>query len=677
MNTLTGVVRILLLAICPFLAMAQVSDDFSDGDYSNNPTWSGTPDAWTINNFQLRSSTTGTVSPFYLSTSSALTAGIWRSYFRYASLIPTSGNHAEYWVMADNEDLSLAQNGYFIRIGDTDKDICLYKSVNGVSSKIIDGPNQIIASASNSGFVRLTRTAGGQFSLWAIKINGSSDSLLMGTTTDAEIDSSSHLGVLVKSTASNFGKQYFDDFLAVGPAFVDLVPPTLLSAVLVNPSEIDLNFDEALDENFSVQLTNYFIAPAIPILSATLSPNQKTVRLLLSQAFAVGVPYTVEVQNSKDTLGNVQIVLQYKVLTYNPDVPYRSIVINELMVAPLSTATTTVPQVEWIELHNPGTTSITMNGWKIGDASLLPPKNIPLTTIQPGGFVVLVNGTSSSLFPGIPLATMVVPTLNNDLDSIVLYDSNGNSVDIVSYTDSWYKDPIKKLGGYSLEMIQPKVLCTVKENWIGANGPAGGSPGAQNTVYSPIIDLEGPLIQSVSFISATMMDVKFSKAVDPVFCTLIQWYSLNPATATVVSAEPHPTDSTKVRLILFSELTGGQDYILTVQQAKDRFCNVKGSQQFNFTYSPLSVGAELALGNSWKVYPNPFHDGITFSSQNQGVDKNDIEVSVFNSLGQKMMLEWDSETATASTTSLQSGIYFYRITKNEGREIGFGKLIKK
>ena len=60
---------LIFLLLLPFSLFAQVTDDFSDGDFTQNPSWSGTADKFTINTnlqLQLDAEEAGTA---YLSTS--------------------------------------------------------------------------------------------------------------------------------------------------------------------------------------------------------------------------------------------------------------------------------------------------------------------------------------------------------------------------------------------------------------------------------------------------------------------------------------------------------------------------------------------------------------------------------------------------------------------------------
>ena len=62
---------ILFILLIPIGLFAQFTDDFSDGDLSNNPKWSGDLPSWTIDNNVLRSNDNTASNKFYLSTPSS------------------------------------------------------------------------------------------------------------------------------------------------------------------------------------------------------------------------------------------------------------------------------------------------------------------------------------------------------------------------------------------------------------------------------------------------------------------------------------------------------------------------------------------------------------------------------------------------------------------------------
>jgi len=51
--------------------------------------------------------------------------------------------------MSDVANLTQTQNGYFVRIGNTAKEISLYSIVGGVKTLIIDGANNSVTSSNN------------------------------------------------------------------------------------------------------------------------------------------------------------------------------------------------------------------------------------------------------------------------------------------------------------------------------------------------------------------------------------------------------------------------------------------------------------------------------------------------------------------------------------------------
>ncbi len=54
--------------------VAQVQEDFTDGNFTDNPAWNGNTTSWTVINGQLRSNSSTASSSFYLSTPSTLAA---------------------------------------------------------------------------------------------------------------------------------------------------------------------------------------------------------------------------------------------------------------------------------------------------------------------------------------------------------------------------------------------------------------------------------------------------------------------------------------------------------------------------------------------------------------------------------------------------------------------------
>ena len=126
-----------------------LTDDFSDGDFTNNPIWVGTTTQFRVNasnELQLHSTGTDTA---YLSTAANLQGtATWEFSVRMA-FSPSSNNYARIYLQANHSDLKGAINGYYIQIGErgaTDA-LKLYRQ-DGVSySLIMTGTSAGVASS--------------------------------------------------------------------------------------------------------------------------------------------------------------------------------------------------------------------------------------------------------------------------------------------------------------------------------------------------------------------------------------------------------------------------------------------------------------------------------------------------------------------------------------------------
>ena len=78
------------------VSFAQVTDDFTDGDFTNAPTWSGDDINWTIDLNQLRTNGPATTpTTTYLSTSSATATNAEWDFWVNPKCATSSGNYME------------------------------------------------------------------------------------------------------------------------------------------------------------------------------------------------------------------------------------------------------------------------------------------------------------------------------------------------------------------------------------------------------------------------------------------------------------------------------------------------------------------------------------------------------------------------------------------------------
>jgi hypothetical protein len=106
----------LYILIGPLLASAHTPENFNDGDFTNNPTWSGDAAKWQVNNFQLQSNSAVANDTFYLSTPVVFAdSGQWEIWIKL-DYSTSSANYVDVYVVADNPDLKASFHGYFVRL---------------------------------------------------------------------------------------------------------------------------------------------------------------------------------------------------------------------------------------------------------------------------------------------------------------------------------------------------------------------------------------------------------------------------------------------------------------------------------------------------------------------------------------------------------------------------------
>lgn len=165
------------------------------------------------------------------------------------------------------------------------------------------------------------------------------------------------------------------------------------------------------------------------------------------------------------------------------------IVINEIHYHPPDP----YGDAEFLELHNPGASTVPMAGWRISDGVEL--TFSAGTSIPPGGFLVIaLNPAMLQQVTGYSGATAWTSgRLDNGGERVALSDAANNLIDELVYVDkgSWPQAPDGH--GPTLELINPRVRNEFGASWR-ASVANYGTPGAVNSQYQPLV---APIIVNV------------------------------------------------------------------------------------------------------------------------------------------------------------------------------------
>jgi hypothetical protein len=581
---------LLLLLLLPGLAYAQVADNFTDGNFTATPTWTGDAASFQVTTQQLQSNgpaVTGT--QIALSTPCQATTGTVWEFWANLRLATSSGNLADVWLIASQADLKATNNsGYFVRLGGTADEVSLFrKDSTRTAVLVIDGLDGTLSSATNNLVrVRVTRTTANR---WTLERD------LAGTRTfvaeaaqpvDATYQRSVSMGVSLLYSSANNRSFYFDDF-----AVTDATSPLLARAVPVDARQVDVVFNEGVAAPSATLASNYRLQSGAVPVSATLSAtNPAVVRL----AFAADFPAqsVLEVRNVADLYGNVAagpLTAAFTALPVPPAVG--DLIISEIFAD--ETPQVGLPASEYLEIYNRSTTkTLSLRGVRLGKGSTTTNAIFADTAkLLPGQYAVVCGSTRTAQFvpPIVSAGTKVYgptsfPSLSNGGDQLILRGRDGRTLFEVTYSDSWYRDVRKKDGGWSLEMIDANNYCGGAENWIASTDASGGTPGRANSVRATNADALAPTLLRAVAIDAVTVRLTFSEKLDSTAAANAGRYSLGSTGPAVLAALPVPADFRQVDLTLAAPLLASRPATIAVQTATDCVGNSSGPLQ-NLTFA--------------------------------------------------------------------------------------------
>jgi hypothetical protein len=570
---------LIIVFLSSSISFAQVADDFTDGDFTTSPTWTlNAPTDFTVVAGQLKSANTTTPSSFYISTPSTLANNCQWEFYTNLQFNTSSANYVDVYLVSDQTNLlSASINGYFVRIGGTNDEICLFKRAGTLASavKIIDGTDLVTNFSNNTLKIKVTRTAANLFTLERDNTGTGNSYVTEGSFTDATFTTTNAFGFYIQQSTGSFTQKHFFDDVVVGPIVVDVTPPSLVSATPVSATAVDVLFNENVDVTTAQTVSNYIITTGIgnPSLATRDISNFKLVHLTLGTSLTSGNTYTLDVNAVQDLSGNGMTTATTSFNYFVFGTPnFKEIVLNEIYADPSPIINLTA--TEFVELYNRSASPFNLNGLKLTDGSSI--AILGTYTLAAGAYVIVCPIADTAQFTALgytnKLGVSSFPSLNNTGDNIYLKTGAGTFIDSVNYSDTWYKNAIKKDGGYTLEQINPdqNVACSQANNWIASNDVDGGTPGFINSVFSVAADVTGPKIMDITVIDSLHISVCFDDVIAATQLNTISNYTISgtigsPTLAVSVNG------NTCVQLSLTTKLINATNYTVTVSGITD--CN--------------------------------------------------------------------------------------------------------
>ncbi|MBD2713958.1 lamin tail domain-containing protein [Microvirga sp. STR05] len=571
----------LLAVLLPLAATAQLTETFADGEFTQNPSWTGDATSFQVTSQQLQSdgpATTGTQLQLVTPCQAATGGTVWE-FWANLRLATSSGNYADVWLVSEQADLKATGNrGYFVRLGGTPDEVSLFrKDATGSPVYVVNGADATLSSLTNNLVrVRVSRSATDAWNLER-DLTGGTTYTSEGSASDATYQRGFYFGVYLTYSAANNRAFYFDDFRVQ-----DSAAPRLLSAGVAGAQQLDLTFNEPVATpqvaaNYRLTATG---APAVTAAQRDAT-DPALVHLTLAAALPLG-PNTVEARTISDLYGNTAAGPLAASFTYTGTAVAPTI--NQVLITEIFADETPVvglPSSEYLEIHNPSATAVLdlagvrlLKPGQTGNPAVFPAG----ATLLPGEYAVVCGSTRVPQFAayGKVFGLSNFPSLTNAGDQLLLRSRDGRTLFEISYSDTWYKDSRKKEGGWSLEMVDPANPCAGIENWTASTDASGGTPGRANSVRTSNPDRAAPVLLRALALNPTTVRLFFGEKLDSLAAANTALYGLSPAVA-VTRAAPEAPDFRTVDLTLGTALQANQALTVTVQRATDCVGNAAGS----------------------------------------------------------------------------------------------------
>ncbi|PID95520.1 MAG: hypothetical protein CSA94_01175, partial [Bacteroidetes bacterium] len=372
------------------MVLGQLIDDFSDGDFSAQPTWLGDVEKYKVNDdYQLQLFDNQAGESVLYTTQEKLSKTEWKFWVRL-KFSPSANNQARIYLAADGNDVASIENGVFVQLGESGSNdaVTLYKVVNGIESEICRGTEGLI----NSSFSLHLKICVSAENIWQVFLDSTGNGIYqLEAQGEAALNFPSRYFLIYnKYTVSNSSKFYFDD-VEVVDFNEDNIAPLIDSVEVLNEKQLMVQFSEIVSQTTAETINNYTVLPnRHPQQAQRVDAMPNQVLLTFEAHFENQVEHTLAVKNVTDMYENVMVPDSVTFVYQQPFTPdLYDVVIHEVMVD-VNPEPQGLPAYDYVELFNRTDKLLDLSGCKLkwGTQEKVFPEN---TYIQPHDFLLVAH----------------------------------------------------------------------------------------------------------------------------------------------------------------------------------------------------------------------------------------------------------------------------------------------
>lgn len=472
------------LFFMPFSCFSQLSESFSDGNFTQNPVWVGNANNFVVNSEKQLQSVASAASFSCLFTPSlAIENASWECNFMID--YPTSSsNYSCMYIVSDKQSIENGFKGYFVQVGGSYDEVSLYYQNGTQKIKLIDGVDKRTDVKPLIINVKVVRDSLAVFRLYS-RLSTEKDDVLEGTAQNSNVLKSSYFGLSYSNTSTTGNCYSFDDIYVKGKKVTDVTSPQWLSMELFYPDTLKCVFSETMNFDASALKIN---GQRTGILSREFNEEMTEIKLIAGMPFERGNVYQINWEGLTDLAGNIMKDTTINCVCSEKVFP-GDLVFNEVMFHQPDSS------FEYVEFYNRSEKLIEPGGLifttRKTDGTLNSGNRIPNEVVLfPRECVAITsNPEIVSAYHQCPEEAKIVQAdwnnLNNESARFVLTNARKDTVfDEFTYNVSMHHVSVKNPKGVALERIYPDRESEDMTNWHSAAFSNNyGTPGFKNSQY--------------------------------------------------------------------------------------------------------------------------------------------------------------------------------------------------